>query len=236
MFKLQITDILIRVAIVTVAAGLIGHDREQHSHPAGMRTHILVAVGACILALTQVAACQEIISLSVHSTKAAFAVRADVTRLIAQIVSGIGFLGAGTIVITRRFVSGLTTAASLWTVAAIGLTTGMGYYQIAIIGHAMVLFDLLFLHRIVPSAPIRKIEIRFYNGPDTSAFLDEYFQKTAIVANHMGFRANNYSSDVEKRIYTSLYKIKLPKDQTYSQIIADLAKNENIIQIHVFSM
>lgn len=236
MFKLQITDILIRVAISAVIGGLIGYDRTRHNHPAGMRTHILVAVGACIIALAQVAACQEIISLSVHNTRAAFAIRADITRLIAQIVSGIGFLGAGTIVITRRFVSGLTTAASLWTVAAIGLTTGMGYYQIALIGAIMVLIDLLALNRVVPSAPIKKIEVRFYNGAETSAFLDEYFKDVTIVANHMGFKSKNNSADVHQRIYTSLYKIKLPKDETYSQLIKDLSKNKNIIQIHVFSM
>jgi hypothetical protein len=100
----------------------------------------------------------------------------------------------------------------------------------------MVLFDLLVLHRVVPSAPIRKVEVRFYNGPKTSKYLDEYFKKTAIVANHMGFRSNNYSSDTDKRIYTSLYKVKLPKNRTYSQIITDLAKNKDIIQIHVISM
>lgn len=235
-FHLNTVDIIIRVFLATFAAGLIGYDREQHSHPAGMRTHILVAVGACILALTQVAACQDVIALSIKSTREAFAIRTDVTRLIAQIVSGIGFLGAGTIVVTHRFVSGLTTAASLWTVAAIGLTVGMGYYQIAIIGTVMVLFDLLVLHRIVPFDPIRRVEVKFYNGPETTERLDKYFKDQSIFADHTGFKSNNYSADQKKRIYTSIYTVKLPKDKTFSDMIDELSKNENIIQVTVISM
>lgn len=236
MFHLQTTDIIIRVFIAALVGGLIGYDRAQHNHPAGLRTHILVSVGACILGLAEVAAGQEMIALAVHSTKGAFALRSDITRLIAQVVSGIGFLGAGTIVITRRFVTGLTTAASLWTVAAIGLTDGMGYYQIALIGTVMVLFDLLVLQRIVPTDPTRKVEIKFYNGPKNSPKLDQFFKTHAVQANHLGYKSTNDSEDESKRVYTSIYKVKLPKDEKFSDLIAELAKNPDIVQVHVFTM
>lgn len=145
-------------------------------------------------------------------------------------------MGAGTIVVTRRFVSGLTTAASLWTTAAIGLTIGMGYYQIAMIGSVLVILDLMVLHYIVPFDPIRKVEIKFYNGPVTTGYLDKYFDEKAIGANHTGYKATNYSRDVEKRIYTSIYTVKLPRSMTYSQMISDLAKNPDIVQITVIAM
>ena len=229
-------DIVIRILLSTVVAGLIGYNREQHSHPAGMRTHILVSIGACILALTQLVVCNQLMSFAIHNPGFGKVMSTDPTRLTAQIVSGIGFLGVGTIVVTRRFVSGVTTAASLWTTAAIGLTIGMGYYQIAMIGSVLVILDLMVLHYIVPFDPIRKVEIKFYNGPVTTGYLDKYFDEKAIGANHTGYKATNYSRDVEKRIYTSIYTVKLPRSMTYSQMISDLAKNPDIVQITVIAM
>ena len=109
--SLNLPQIILRLAIATVVSGIIGWDREQHSHPAGIRTHILVCLGACILALCQVAICIQALNISRANPTLTRVISANPARLIAQIVSGIGFLGAGTIVVTRHFVTGLTTAA-----------------------------------------------------------------------------------------------------------------------------
>ena len=108
---------LLRLLLITVLAGCIGYERERHGRAAGLRTHILVGVGSCLIMLTAMDLMERL----------AGRVTVDPTRLAAQVVSGIGFLGAGTILRFRASVRGLTTAASLWAVAAIGLAVGSGF-------------------------------------------------------------------------------------------------------------
>ncbi|MFD1954323.1 MgtC/SapB family protein [Paenibacillus thailandensis] len=113
-------DILIRLVLAVVLGGSIGLEREQSNHAAGLRTNILVCLGSCLLML-----------LSIYGF-AAFVdepnVRVDPARLAAAVITGVGFLGAGTILFTGKSITGLTTAASLWVVSAIGLAVGAGFY------------------------------------------------------------------------------------------------------------
>ena len=127
-----------RLVIVTLLAGAIGSEREHHGRAAGFRTHILVGVGSCLVMLT------GLYLMEVHGGTAAL----DPTRMAGQVVSGIGFLGAGTILRSRASVRGLTTAASLWTVAAIGLAVGAGFVGAAIASTGMVLLALLGFSRL----------------------------------------------------------------------------------------
>lgn len=123
-----------RLLLSVVLGGLIGFERERNNHAAGLRTHILVCMGSALIMV-----------LSMYGF-AAFVdepnVRIDPARLAAQVITGIGFLGAGTIVMTGRGISGLTTAASVWVVMAIGLSVGAGFYFPAILG-AMLVFLIL---------------------------------------------------------------------------------------------
>ncbi|MDD5614296.1 MAG: MgtC/SapB family protein [Candidatus Omnitrophica bacterium] len=105
-----------RLLLAVLFSGLIGLEREKHGRAAGFRTHILVGTASCLLMLT---------SLYLHKI---YGSSADPSRIAAQVVSGIGFLGAGTIIRFRASIKGLTTAASLWAVAGIGLATGAGLY------------------------------------------------------------------------------------------------------------
>ena len=109
-------EMLGRLGLATGLGGLIGLERELHDQPAGLRTHMVVAVGACLIML-----------VSMHM--ATLGGGADPSRIAAQVVSGIGFLGAGAIIRFGISVRGLTTAACLWTAAAIGLAAGSGYYK-----------------------------------------------------------------------------------------------------------
>ena len=145
--------------VATVVSGIIGWDREQRNHPAGIRTHILVCLGSCIVALCQIAICIQTLSISQAHPFLTRVITANPARLIAQIVSGIGFLGAGTIVVTRHFVTGLTTAASLWVTAALGIVIGMGYYQIAITSAVLVVLVLVVLRRFLAVKRIQQIEV-----------------------------------------------------------------------------
>jgi putative Mg2+ transporter-C (MgtC) family protein len=122
-------EIILRIFISLILSSIIGIERERHSKPAGLRTHILVCVGANLIMLVSLLMAQKYGEISP-------------SRIAAQVVSGIGFLGAGTIIVSRGLVKGLTTAASLWAVAAIGLAVGAGFYKGAIITTLLIIFIL----------------------------------------------------------------------------------------------
>ncbi len=131
-------DILLRIFIAAILGGLVGFERELHGRVAGLRTHILVSVGSALIMLT---------SIEIFNIYNGIA-QVDPSRIAAQVVSGIGFLGAGTILRFRASVRGLTTAASLWTVAGIGLACGIKFYNAAFITTAVVLISLLFFAKL----------------------------------------------------------------------------------------
>lgn len=123
----------LKLVIACVFGGMVGWQREASDRPAGFRTHVLVCVGACLLMILSLA------TAKVMLTAGPPYIIGDPGRIAAQVVSGIGFLGAGTILRQGNVVRGLTTAASLWTVAAIGLATGLGGDLAAIAGIATLL-------------------------------------------------------------------------------------------------
>jgi putative Mg2+ transporter-C (MgtC) family protein len=130
--------VVTRLLVIATLAGLIGFERERHGRAAGLRTHMLVGVGSCLMMLTALHVMESL----------AGRVEVDPTRMGAQVVSGIGFLGAGTIMRFRASVRGLTTAASLWAVCGIGLAVGAGFLVGAVAGTSIVLVVLFALGRL----------------------------------------------------------------------------------------
>lgn len=126
-------DVFLRMLCAMAVGMVIGTEREYSNRPAGMRTHILVALGACAVMLT---------GQMIFSQYSAFGATPDPARLPAQVITGVGFLGAGTILREGPTVHGLTTAASLWAVACLGVAAGAGYYSIALIGMVFILITL----------------------------------------------------------------------------------------------
>jgi putative Mg2+ transporter-C (MgtC) family protein len=129
-------EVLLRLALAAVLGGVLGLERELREREAGLRTHLLVSVGSALFTLVSAYGFHEFL------TSGASVVRADPARIAAQIVTGIGFLGAGAIIRQGLSIRGLTTAATLWVVAAIGLAAGAGYYSAAIIATAVALVAL----------------------------------------------------------------------------------------------
>lgn len=233
---LNFSQIILRLLISTIVAGIIGWDREHKSHPAGIRTHILVCLGACILSLCQIEICIQTLNISKANPLFTRVITANPARLIAQIVSGIGFLGAGTIVVTRHFVTGLTTAASLWVTASLGIVIGLGYYQIALSGAILVIFVLIILRRFLAVRRIQQVEIKYYHRIDTTAYLRKYFKKNRIQISHYNFRINKADMDGKERIYTTIYTLKLPRKLTYEEMLNELSANNNIVQINLVTL
>ena len=125
--QFNLISVIARIFLAMLLGGLIGLEREKSKRPAGFRTHILVCVGACMTSLIGLFVWQEMGDV------------ADPMRISAQVISGIGFLGVGTIMVKEHdHITGLTTAAGLWTTAAIGIACGYGFYSAALIGTMVV--------------------------------------------------------------------------------------------------
>jgi putative Mg2+ transporter-C (MgtC) family protein len=135
-------DLSVRMLIAAILGAAVGLEREIHDHPAGMRTHLLVALGAAIFTILSIYGFEGVVAAGVAPT-------VDPTRIAAQVVSGIGFLGAGAILKYGTSIRGLTTAASLWTTAAIGMAAGAGEWLIAGVGTFIVVFSLWPLNALV---------------------------------------------------------------------------------------
>lgn len=121
-----------RLLLTLVLSGLVGLERQAHRRNAGLRTHILVALGSCLIMLT------SLYVFDIYKDK----VSLDPARIAAGVITGIGFLGAGTIIRDPQGIRGLTTAASLWVVAGIGLAVGVGFSKMAVFATALVLIVL----------------------------------------------------------------------------------------------
>ena len=127
--------VAIRIVVAAVVGGLLGLERGMKNRPAGMRTYMLVCVGSCIVMLTN----QYVVQI----------LGGEPTRLAAQVVSGIGFLGAGTIIVTRRNqIKGLTTAAGLWSSAGVGIALGIGFYEAALVGGLAIFCVMTLLQKM----------------------------------------------------------------------------------------
>lgn len=131
---------ILRLVLAGVLGGLVGLEREVNKHPAGFRTHLLVGMGSCLIMVLSFYGFNDI--MDSHAN-----IRFDPSRLPAYVISGIGFLGAGTILVQEATVRGLTTAASIWIVSAIGLVVGAGMYFIAIFTTIVVILSLIFLNK-----------------------------------------------------------------------------------------
>jgi len=141
------TDIAIRLSLALILGGAIGIEREYRAKEAGFRTHFLVALGSALFCVVS----QYGFGIDLK----------DSSRVAAQVVSGIGFLGAGTIIFQKNVVRGLTTAAGLWVTAAIGLACGTGMYVAAALTTAMVLLGLEVLNLLIPQLGNTTMELTF---------------------------------------------------------------------------
>jgi putative Mg2+ transporter-C (MgtC) family protein len=133
--ELPFYEQVIRLLLALLLGSLVGFERERSSHAAGFRTHALVCVGSALIILVS--------TYGFDSVEGAEGVSIDPSRVAAQVVSGIGFVGAGAIIVQRSNIRGLTTAASLWTVAAIGLAAGAGMYVASVAGTLVALIVLV---------------------------------------------------------------------------------------------
>jgi putative Mg2+ transporter-C (MgtC) family protein len=220
--ELQWSEVLLRVVLAGVLGGAIGAEREIREREAGLRTHMLVAVGAALFTIVSAYAWGD------FEFSAGSGVTFDPTRIAAQIVTGIGFLGAGAIIRQGLSIRGLTTAASLWVVAAIGMASGAGYYSAAVITTVLVLVSLWPLRilayrifeRIRPGELRLEVELRANEAP--SVLLD------ALEGQHVAVRAFELEDARDRR--RVMLDVRLAEGRPES-VTAELMRLEQVLGV-----
>ncbi len=223
------TDTAIRLAIALALGGIIGLEREQSNHAAGFRTHILVCLGSTLIMLLSIYGFSDFVDEP--------NVRMDPARLAAQVVSGIGFLGAGVILRNGFSIMGLTTAASLWVVAAIGLAVGAGFYFAAVLTTVIVIFSLWILnkleHRFISRKKQHLLTIRLYDSPRSLSQISSRCEASGADIKKMAVvQEQEQGSDQPCKIKITL-TIKLAKKKALLPLIEDIRLLEGIIEVDV---
>lgn len=211
-------EVVIRLLLSAFVSGIIGYEREVHSRPAGLRTHMLVTLGSTLIML---------ISIDGFSS-------GDPSRLAAQVVSGIGFLGAGTIMRTGNNISGLTTAASLWVCAGIGLAIGAGYYLGAIVTTLIVLFALLssgWIEKRSLKSKYKSIEIIAVNKPGIIGEIEGLLDAHHVVIKDISLENNNGDSDDYNGLMKIKFLVKYSKTSGVYELFKEIYKIEGIVSI-----
>ncbi len=220
---MDIKDIIIRILLAICIGGTIGYNRERENVSAGFRTHTLVCLGATVAALIQV----ELANLALNQIAKAPAlsgiIKLNDGRFIGQVVSGIGFLGAGTIIKTKGAIKGLTTAASIWAVACVGISIGMGFYNISILSGVSIVIVLVFLKKFedkfMSKANIIKIKIKYKSRIEAIKEVKESIENCEIKIESIEVIGDD----------ECLYTLRKSKLISINEIISMLIENKSIV-------
>ncbi|HET9544539.1 MAG TPA: MgtC/SapB family protein [Gaiellaceae bacterium] len=222
--ELELWELALRLGVAAALTGAIGLERELRERAAGLRTHMLVGVGAALFTIVSAYGWSDFVFNRDQGTIL------DPTRIAAQIVTGIGFLGAGAIIRQGLSVRGLTTAAGLWVVAAIGMAAGAGYYTAALIGTGIVLVGLGPI-RWLEGAPLirdlrregRALEVLLHPGESVGGVLDVLHDRTVRIS-------RVEISDLEEGRQVRV-EIDLPLGGAGSELVENLARREDVIAV-----
>ncbi len=224
-------DILIRLALSVVIGFGIGFERERHHRPAGMKTHIMVCMGAAIVSMIQIHMMSDTLEIASNHENIASSLKSDYARLGAQVISGIGFLGAGTIIVRKGSVKGLTTAATLWLTACIGLAVGMGYYIIAAGGFLFAMLVLLSLRFLQTSSFRRRVvtlEIDFRDKKSGMDSIHEYCAQHGVSIKRIEFID---AGEGDAHYDVGVYSLQIPRTMEIPELQQDLLRENDIMRV-----
>lgn len=209
-------SVLFRLASAVICGGIIGFDRGRKRRPAGFRTHMIVCLGAALTML-----------ISQHLFYRGYTT--DLSRLGAQVVSGIGFLGAGTIIVTgRQQIKGLTTAAGLWASACMGLAIGAGFYFGALVGFVLILFTITVLSyiegKLIASARNMNIYVEYTSSADVGVVIDG-IKKLDVKIFDIEIRR---AKSADGTYPNSIISLKLPKGMPHAVLMAEVASTAGV--------
>ncbi len=213
---------LVRLIVASVFGALVGLERDIHGRAAGLRTNLLVSLGAALFMIIS-----EAVAGSFGGDSSATAIRSDPTRIAAQIVSGIGFLGAGAIIKNGFSIRGLTTAASMWTVAAIGMAAGAGYYELAGVATIAALISLIVLNRferLYAKDSYRTLTVTAPIDTEISTLIDAVKRKNLKII-HFDYTVN-YRAQELRALFTIRILHRGVTDKLSHAIVEDLERAE----------
>lgn len=217
--QLNTASIVIRLFLAMLFGAILGIDRTRKRRPAGFRTHMLVCMGSALVMMTNQYIVQEFNT-------------SDPARLGAQVISGIGFLGAGTIIVTRHNqVVGLTTAAGLWASACIGLALGIGFYSAAIVAEAFILFIVIYMHSLDSWLQKRARVMELYTEFSDTSMLSEFLSfcsQNRIRVNHVEVIK---TADPDRKNVAAVITLKLPKRYDHFEIMHKFSKADGLVHI-----
>ncbi|MDR2931550.1 MAG: MgtC/SapB family protein [Oscillospiraceae bacterium] len=209
--EISVLSVFCRLSLALLCGGIIGIERGIKRRAAGFRTYMLVCVGATLVMITN----QYITEIY----------QSDPARLGAQVISGIGFLGAGTIIVTRHHqVIGLTTAAGLWASACMGLAIGIGFYEGAILGSFFIFFIITVMHKLDNKVVSNSRSIDIYVELTDDGKLSEllnHAHKNMLKVDHVEIINSKYS---EGRAVAATVSLRLPKRNPHYEVIEQLQK------------
>ena len=212
-------QMILRIVSAVIIGAIIGIDREKKSRPAGMRTHVLVCLGAALIGLVEQQTIAYVVALGSSQ------INVSVGRLTCAIVSGVGFLGAGTIIFAHQRISGLTTAASLWCAACLGLAVGTGFTTMAFVACVVVMIVLRLMQRIVHVHTYKRLEVKFVNRSDTLRDIRKIFDEMQISILDQDFHSESID---DQSLYTNVYTLSMKNTANYQDLITTLSKHPNI--------
>lgn len=213
-------DITWRLFLAALLGGVVGWERERHNHPAGFRTHILVSLGSALIMLISIYGFTDYMGES--------QVQFDPARLSAQVVSGIGFLGAGTIMRHRASVTGLTTAASLWVVSGVGLAVGAGFEFAAGLTTLFALISLQLLNRmeklLIRKRQLCLLYIQVIDQPGKLGELSSLIGEKGGSVRKVNIEENEEDADSLEIVFT----IRLPQSLVLTELVDALRRVEGV--------
>lgn len=219
--------IVIRLLIAAFLSGLIGIEREAQQQPAGLRTHLLVGTGSCLMMILSVSGFDAFLERDND------AIRFDPARIPSYVISGIGFLGAGTIIVHRGSVKGLTTAASIWVASGLGLVVGIGMYFVAILTTMIVLIALSILWKLevkfLPSQIRKEISIVAEDREGIFSSINHFFEESNVVI--IDFHIEHLESYSDKNVSAYTFVIREGDIKNEIELVKKLQQHEAIYKV-----
>jgi putative Mg2+ transporter-C (MgtC) family protein len=230
---LELSEILIRIFTAIVTGGVIGLEREIKNKPAGFITHIVLCVGAAVIAIIQLKLTYQSIAIMRVNPDLAAGMKVDNGRLIAQVISGVGFLGAGTIIQNKGSVKGITTAATLWLTACLGIAVGLGYYVLALGTAAVATSMILILKKIelhhIEKRMKKKIQIIYVADPAVETKIKNYLLTKRIKIRGKNFLSEIYNGEETER--KTIFTLMVPKFINIASMVDEMKKMDDVINV-----
>lgn len=219
-------EIALRLLLAVVLGGMIGFERESHNRPAGFRTHILVCAGSALIMM---------VSAYGFTGQIGEGFEADPGRIAAGVVTGIGFLGAGTILQHRGSVRGLTTAATIWVVSGVGLAAGIGFYLGAVLTTVFVLISLLLLRRFEKSYFTRRrlkhLQVRAVDQPGLLGRIGAILGEMRVNIRKSELGDPERQDETGSELINIEFLVEIPLDISLQELFGRLYRLKEVIEI-----